>query len=504
MVKIEELQVKMNFSVVQIDDILGTLKADFPDFSHTLDGYNQWSKAILQQARMSLIGADIELSTTALSFAIESVASVTSRIALAASIIGGIVAIGFGIVDVVQSVQQEKRARDELQKATRRLESAKSNIISATHTMEDTQKKLCSTIITYFYNLGNKGAAYHRVFGNLKNFLTRTYFSHSHNCNSKSVYGKSTWGNLHALVDSALRPINSYTYHSLNDLRRRINEVTSTKSYLNSITLRLKYKRDSPSEIFKTAHTRRPPYAHDLFSTLFSVLKYAAEKVHPHTACFWGYNLNDIRSKHLTERNFNQYKVCPSPEISSTVNLIKAGERNGWAPCRILRQTQGELFDSNTRILQFIANHVSTKSTCYWGFDLRTFRTGSSPSSAATANVTSSIFTFLKVANKESTARTIMCKENRICDPTWQKFVLCNAWHGTSKVRSLHCNGIGTHVDTHCIPLAGSVENCVGSKPSTLHSHSSSHFPNFFHHDPDYAKYGCHLCPNEDLLHNDI
>ncbi|KAK3104198.1 hypothetical protein FSP39_025217 [Pinctada imbricata] len=453
LVQTEKLQAKMNFSVTEIDSLLGTLKTDFPDFAHALDNYKQWSKSILQQAQMSIIGTEVEI--LGLTASIGSVASVTSRFALAASIIGSVVAIGFSIVDVVQSVTQERKVRDDLQRATNKLNYAKSSILSATHKMEEVQKKLCQTIITYFYNLGEKGSNYDRSFHYLKSFLYGHYFAHSKNCNVRSVYDGSTYYGLR-LLSYYVKRVLTYTSNNLNDLKHKIAEVSATDAYLKNIKSKLTSGKESPSRTFKLTHANRPAFAKDLFSNFFSVLKYAAEKVFPHTTCFWGYDLRAIRAKSLTSKNFHSYKVCSSKEISGTVNMIKSGTVHGYAPCRILRQIKGDLFDTTTRLVQFLSDHVLVRSTCYWGYNLHDIHSGRF--SDSNANMTSTLFTALKYSSKETIARNIMCHEYHVCDHSWQTFVLCNSWHGTSLARHIHCS---SHtLDKYCIPPSNVVENC--------------------------------------------
>ena len=460
----KELHSKLRLQLSDITVLSSSIQDDFPEFKHALTNYNGWAKNLKQMAAINILMFELEVAMTLPSLVATSVGS----FALAAAEIGALVAVGFAVVDVVSSVKEEKKVRDELRDTESKYLKAKSELESAFSNIKQFQRKFCTSVIAFYRDISGKGKTYDKTFQSLHSYIRNLYGNAVSDCTGR--YTRSKLGSLTRLSNQYLQPLIKFLGKDIDNLRRKIAEVKETNMFLSEITNMVKSDKKSPAVIFRAIKASKPKAMSKTFTALWDVLSFIAKQVLPTTSCYWGYYLGDIRGGAMTKSNYYQYPVCSSPEINNDVLKIQNGIKTGFAPCKIFRQVQGTIFRSKYSVVKYIADNIIKSSSCYWSYDLNDIRKqNSNAKEINTALINSGLFQILSyfrvsaISERQiSSARDILCTAHQVCSTAWQNFILCKTWRGHGATKSLGCDG-KTDTDTAfvCVPGALSLETCT-------------------------------------------
>ena len=396
------------------------------------------------------------------------VATSVGSFALAAAGIGALVAVGFAVVDVVSSVKEEKKVRDQLRDTESKYLKAKSDLDSAFSNVKQFQRKFCSSVIDFYRDLSRKGSTYHSTFKSLHAFITSVYGNSEADCAHR--YSRSNLATLTTLSNKYLQPLINFLANDIEELRRKITEVEETRIFLSEVTNMVKSDNESPTAIFRAIKASKPKAMGKTFTTLWDLLSFIAKQVLPETHCYWGYNLRDIRSGSMNKNNYLKYPICNSAEIQTDVTKIKQCVDAGFAPCKIFRQIQGTVFRSKYSVIKFIAEHILKTSNCYWGYNLENLRNeDSNENEIDTAVINTTLFQTLSYfmtgqinTDQLSSARNILCSAHQVCSTAWQNFILCQTWKSHDVIHSLGCAVTeNSSASSVCIPaITQNFESC--------------------------------------------
>ena len=462
---VKELHSHLQLYLSDITDLSSSVRDEFPEFKNALSNYNGWVNNLKQTASINILMLELEIVLTLPGLVAASVGS----FALAAAGIGALVAVGFAVVDVVSSVKEEKKVRDELRDTESKYLKAKADLDSAFSNIQQFQRKFCSSVVAFYRDLAGNGRMYDNTFRSLHLFISKTYGTSVSNCAVNSIFSRSNLWTLTRLSNQYLQPLINFIQKDIEELRRKIREVKETSIFLSEITTMVKSDKEPPTAIFKVIKASRPKVMSQTFTTLWDVLNFIAKQALPTTQCYWGYNLGHIRAGSMTQYNYNQYSICNSGEIQTDVTKIKQGVTNGFAPCKILRQVQGAVFRSKYSVIKFISEHILDTSNCYWGYDLDNIRKQDSHvREIDTALINTALFQKLGYFRLNhindgqiSSARNILCSAHQVCSTAWQTFILCQTWRDNDGIQSLGCVNIGsTNTSPVCVPGTQHIETC--------------------------------------------
>ena len=458
---VKELHVQLQLYLSEITVLSSSIRDEFPEFKNALSNYNDWVKNLKQMAAINIMALQLEVVLTLPAL----VASSVGSFALAAAGIGALIAVGFAVVDVISSVSEERKVRDELRDTESKYLKAKADLESAFSTVSRFQRKFCSSIIAFYREISRKGRTYHTTFQSLYSYISIVYGYSISYCATR--FSRSNLATITRLSDQYLRPLINFLSKDIEELRRKIAELKAVKMYLAEVTNMVKTDSEPPTDIFRTIKSSKPKFLSKTINTLWDLLQFIAKQVLPTTSCYWGYNLADIRAGSMTSNNYKQYSICNSKEIRTDVTKIKQGVNNGFAPCKIFRQVHGPVFRSRFSVIKFISEHILDSSSCYWGYDLKSIRGNvSNAREVDTALINSILFQTLGYfrassisKSQVSYARNILCRAHNICTNTWQNFILCQTWRGHDVIESLGC---AKSVDTSsiCVPSTQHFEAC--------------------------------------------
>ena len=459
----KELHSQLQLHLSDITILSSSIQDEFPEFKNALTHYNDWVKNLRQMAAINILMFELEVAMTLPALVATSVGS----FALAAAGIGALVAVGFAVADVVSSVKEEKKVRDELRDTESKYLKAKADLESAFSNIKRFQRKFCSSVIAFYRELSGKGKTYHTTFQSLHAYIRSVYGNSVSDCATR--YSRSKLGALTRLSNQYLQPLINFLGNDIEQLHRKISEIKETNMFLSQITNMVKSDVKSPADIFRAAKASKPKIMSKSFNVLWDVLGFIAKQVLPGTSCYWGYNLGDLRGGAMTRTNYYQYPICNSQEIQNDASTIKQGVKNGFAPCKLFRQVQGTVFRSQYSVVKYIADHIIKSSSCYWGYDLESLRKqDSNIKEIDTALINSSLFQklgYFRVSSisdsQISSARDLLCTAHHVCSTTWQTFILCQTWAGHDVTKSLGCaNKKNTDTTFVCVPGTQSLETC--------------------------------------------
>lgn len=460
---VKELHAQLKLYLSELTGLTGSIQDEFPDIKNTLINYNGWVKNLKKIATINILMLQFEVALSLPGLVAASVGS----FALAAAGIGALFAVGFAVVDVISSVKEEKKVRDELRDTESKYLKAKSDLEAAFANIKQYQTKFCSSVLAFYRDLSKKGRTYHSTFQSLYTFVSNVYGNSVSDCATR--YSRSNLATLSKLSDQKLQPLINFLEKDIDELHKKIAEVKETNVFLSQITSMVKSNLQSPSTIFRAVKISKPKFMTNTFSTLWDIVVFIAEQVLPSRSCYWGYNLSKIRAGSITKFNYNQASICNSTEIKTDVEKIQLGVSKGFAPCKIFRQVEGPVFRSRYNVIKFLADHVLETSSCYWGFDLANVRNKQSEvTEVDTALVNSGLFQtidYFRVstigAGEISTARNILCQVHAVCTSSWQTFILCHAWKGHDVVSLLGCSlTANSETSSVCIPGKQHFETC--------------------------------------------
>ncbi|CAG2231357.1 unnamed protein product [Mytilus edulis] len=240
-----------------------------------------------------------------------------------------------------------------------------------------------------------------------------------------------------------------------------ILEVKEAKAFLDVINMKVKEQRRRPGSIFRFIKNNKPRKTKEMFGNLFEFLKFISKSVIPTNKCYWGQNLDHIRSGLTTGRTYTNVPVCKSNEISYMINVINTAVHNQDTICKIHRQVQGSVFRNKFQTVRFIADNVLPTQHCYWGYDLDDIRATPNSTEVSNANVDSGLLSILH--NLESVgqidlARNVMEGMFSIHSTKWQNFLLCHVWKNQAAMSNLHCSSF--IASPGCIPTVSSFQSC--------------------------------------------
>ncbi|XP_071173691.1 uncharacterized protein [Mytilus edulis] len=425
---VKQLHTKLKGLLSSVIQDHGSFIEDIPDMKSLLEEHKQWLDSKWKSTYIDIAMIAVETVIAAVTIAATTTASV---FATAAAGIGLVFAIGFGIVDVVTSVIEERKIRDKLRKAQATLIQAKKDINIAFQNMKKFQKQFCKVVISFLRDISFNGKDYDYTFFNLYNFISKTYGKSTNGCRWVSVYSKSNFNTLKMLNGQYIQPLLNFLSIDIASLKKRIVEVEETQAFLRELNSRILTKKLSPRKLFGFLKRHKPKMAKKMFVTLFDLLKYIAS-VLPKVKCYWGTHLDSIRNNKVTIKNYLQSPICDCPEIDKFTQKLKTGVKQNIAPCKLTTQVQSSVFNCNYRVIKFIADVILLNESCYWGYDLRSLRNQHTPLEINNGVVDSHLFLSLKFfkSSKLDTnlilmARTLLCTKHKVCSHGWQNFLLC-------------------------------------------------------------------------------
>lgn len=456
-IKIPELHTTLNISLSSLVQTYSSMKHDFPQLNNFLSHYDDWLSSVLSAAGndVAMLPMEVLMAMPAL------VAESATSMALAMSGIGAVLSFAFGIVDVVSSVLDEKKVRNQLQSNKNVLIRARTKLDRAFNDMKSFQNKFCQYVVKYLEELSGKGKQYEFTFRLLNFFIVRTY-GHSHNrCSNPAIVALSNPRNLNTLQQHYLQPIVNKLSGNIESLKHKIVEVKETKAFLDEINRKVKQQNQDPVVIFRFIKRSMPVRTKKMFSNLFDLLKFISKSVLPTNSCYWGQNLDQIRRGLTTVHNYMNVPVCRSNELSLIGNAIKTAVHNHEAICKIHRQVRGSVFRNKYQTVRFIADNLLPTEHCYWGYDLDDIRGTPNTTEVSNAKVDSSLLSTLH--NLESVGQIVLARNMMegmyaIHSTKWQDFLLCHVWKNPAVLRALHCTSFTT--SSTCIPTASSFQSC--------------------------------------------
>ena len=467
---VQELHGQLQLHLSEMNNLSNSIPDEFPELKYefAISNYITW----MEQAELGWrIGLPSFLFGVA--FAIKGFAkSAVEACELAFAGIGALLAVGVAVVDIISSVKEEKKVRDELRDTESKYMKVKADLDTAFSNIKEFQKTFCSSVIAFYRDLSSKGRSYDKTFESLHSYIVEGYGDSLDDCETK--YGYSNLETLTKLGDNFLKPLNEFLSKYIEELRTKITEVKERNLFFSEITKMVKEENKSPIVIFRAITASKPKFMDKTFTSLWDILLFIAKQGLPTTECYQGYNLGHIRAGSMTKENYNQYPVCYSRDIQTDITKIRQGVNSGLAPCRIFRQVQSDAFRSQYSVIKYIAGHILDTSKCYWGYDLEDIRNDDSDAhdlrEIDTALINSDLFQTLEYfrdhtvisTDQINSARHILCTSNHVCSTTWQTFILCQTWKGHDVTKSLGCatRGVADRSSHVCIPDTELYETC--------------------------------------------
>lgn len=440
-IKIPQVHVAFNASLSSMVGLYSAIKTDFPYLNTILSDYNDWMTSVMASAnqQLSMLPMDLMMQLPGL------VATSATSLALAASGIGAVLAFAFGIVDVVSSVLEEKRIRNELRSKRNTLLTARRNLDTAFSNMKKFQELFCKYVVRFLYDLSAKGKAFDPTFQSLFNFLSHTYGRSPNRCNNHHIVAKTNHVTISRLARTYLPPLVKTLTDNVKALSHKITEVTETNAYLGGVKRKVA-ENSHPRDIFRFVKTNKPVMTRKIFHTLYDILKFISKSVLPKRSCYWGNNLDNIRNGTTSDRNYIMAPVCNSPELAPLVTKMKAGIHHKDILCKIDRQVHGNVFRIKFHTIRFIADYILPSEDCYWGYDLNTIRTIVTTRGVvevARGKVDSGFYKTMRALEAGapiSLVRNIMDRQYHIENQHWQTFMLCHIWQNQDLRKQLGCS----------------------------------------------------------------
>ncbi|XP_052071216.1 uncharacterized protein LOC127709650 [Mytilus californianus] len=456
-IKIPELHTTLNLSLSSLVQTYSSMKHDFPELDNFLSHYDDWLSSVLSAAGndVAMLPMEVLMAMPAL------VAESATSMALAMSGIGAVLSFAFGIVDVVSSVLDEKKVRNQLQSNKNVLIRARTKLDRAFNDMKTFQNKFCQYVVKYLEELSSKGKQYEFTFRLLNFFILRTYGHSGNRCSNPAIVAHSNPRNLKTLQQHYLQPIVNKLSSNVESLKVKIVEVKETKAFLDEINRKVKQQHQDPVVIFRFIKSSMPVRTNKMFGNLFDLLKFISKSVLPAKSCYWGQNLDQIRRGITTVHNYISVPICSSNELSLIGNAMKTAVHNHEAVCKIHRQVQGSVFRNKFQTVRFIAENLLPTEHCYWGYDLDNIRGTPNTTEVSNAKVDSSLLSTLR--NLESVGQIVLARNMMegmysIHSTKWQNFLLCHVWNNPAVSRDLHCSSFTA--SSTCIPTASSFQSC--------------------------------------------
>ncbi|CAC5378499.1 unnamed protein product [Mytilus coruscus] len=390
---IKELDTAIDKNLIDLVNHYSSIKDDFTYInSDILSEYNEWVKNALFAAalQVNLLPLEILMTLPAL------VATSATTLALAASGIGAVLAVGFAIVDVVSSVKEEARVRDQLQEKKNTLIKSRNHLNSAFISMKTFQKQFCQYVVKFLYDLSSKGKQYEPKLLSLYKFVSQIYGHSKYRCHHNHIIERSNHKTLRRLSNDYLQPLITFLSNSIDKLKLKIQDIQEANVFLEQIKNKIIKTSEKPSEIFKFIKTHKPKLTKQMYSTLFDLLKFISKSVLPNRNCYWGHDLNLIRKGVTTVHNYIKSFICDSQEIVFLTNKIRNGVKTNIPVCRIARQVTGTIFRSRFTVIRYIADHILPNKDCYWGYDLSSIRGKPDEAEINNAKVDAAFLTTMK------------------------------------------------------------------------------------------------------------
>ncbi|XP_071132949.1 uncharacterized protein [Mytilus edulis] len=456
-IEIPDLHTTLNISLSSLVQTYSSMRHDYLRITYWLSDYDEWLSGVLEAAIQDTTMLPLNILMTLPSL----VAASASSMALAMSGIGAVVSFAFGIVDIVSSVLQEKKVRDQLQHNKNVLNKARVKLDRAFSVMKTFQTNFCKFVVKYFEEISKKGRQYESTFDSLYIFISRIYGHVNNRCDNPAILAYSNLTTLKNLQKLYLQPIVKKLSRNFDSLKVIILEVKEAKAFLDVINMKVKEQRRRPGSIFRFIKNNKPRKTKEMFGNLFEFLKFISKSVIPTNKCYWGQNLDHIRSGLTTGRTYTNVPVCKSNEISYMINVINTAVHNQDTICKIHRQVQGSVFRNKFQTVRFIADNVLPTQHCYWGYDLDDIRATPNSTEVSNANVDSGLLSILH--NLESVgqidlARNVMEGMFSIHSTKWQNFLLCHVWKNQAAMSNLHCSSF--IASPGCIPTVSSFHSC--------------------------------------------
>lgn len=211
------MQLKLHLDSLTVLSI--SIQDEFPDIKNALTNYNDWETNLQKMAAINILLFQFEVVMAMPAL----VATGVGMFALAAAGLGALLAVGFAVVDIISSVNEEKKVRDELRDTESKYLTAKSDLESAFTNIEQFQKQFCKTVVSFFRDLSGKGREYDQTFQSLYSYIVAEYGHYSSDCGNK--YLKSNLGTLTKLSKEKIQPLINFLAKDIEELRRKIAEI---------------------------------------------------------------------------------------------------------------------------------------------------------------------------------------------------------------------------------------------------------------------------------------
>jgi hypothetical protein len=477
-ITVKQLHVNLNFSLSELNKYFnGFLVLD--DVNIT-DVFAEYASMLKSGVANGIIGLSFEITFT--------VASLPSMIGTAASfasaglaIFACIVTVAFTIVDIISSVREERRVRDELIETKYEYIRVRQKLEKAHNSMISLQKSFCKNVVEYLRRLSETGKKYekkwsetgkkdHKLFESLYNYVVRYFGTSERSCRRKNIFSSRNLWTLTTLKESHIDPILEYFTLGVEEVKEKITEVSKKSHLLEQISKDVKSERKHPAKIFEVVKRFESLNSKIFFPNLFDLLRHISINVLPNTGCYKEYNLALIRSGQITAKNLNSTAcTMASSKSQDQINTIKDEVKNGTIPCLIYLKVRGDEFRSKYIVLRYIAENILPKSNCYWGFDLQAIRNNPNVGEIEKAKLSSSIFIFLDSFFQYFNitpagilfARSHMCREAAICNSSWQSFIMCSLLKNVTTSAGLDCTTkASTEHDKYCVPPLTQFQSC--------------------------------------------
>lgn len=444
--------------LITINDFQNQTKYLFSKLTDDLIFANPNGQAVLKNYKLFLksledIARGTEVSELLKKAIMESIATIV--LAATATVSAGFLALNVAesafsvvvmIVDIVTSAKEERELRDKLYKAKSDFIKAQQQIRRADEKMVRFQKAFCRGVLVYLSKLSARGYYYHETFKNLYLKLASLKFNvYSENsCNNVNVYSSSKATVLVDLRDKYIFPLKKYVSDQVKKMESLQESIISTRRFLEDIKRKVKIDRIRPSTLFRKINSYGTDILKGFFPNLFDLLRHISDNVVTTKDCYWGYNLSLIRLGTITRSNYLHSALCQSSEMRDMDRFIREKVTLGINPRVIFESVKGFEFRNKYLLVRFIADYILPESKCYWGYDLESARKGRNERELETAEISRSLFTFMKTWTNIShqgigRMKTILCSVFLVCNTEWQNLLLCSVF-GDIRVLQLSCS----------------------------------------------------------------
>jgi len=267
-----------------------------------------------------------------------------------------ITAIVLLIPDLIISIKSEENVKQQLKETI-------SKLITIKRQFEEAKKSLENFKHIYHSN----------VIPDLKRFMryVKNDFPRFWRLLGAMSYAKINMRSV-SLVNSYLQKVTKKFKEDDKQMQNLLLSVFKYEEYISSLSSMIDngYGFDL---VYKVSNQIRERKDLPRFETKFDLLRYIANNI-MNNSCYWGMDLDRLRTEEINENDWSKLPVCFSSELQNSLELLKSGVTEKHAPCRLFQRLDEQIFDNVLKLLRFLAEYVIPNESCYWGYNIESIR----------------------------------------------------------------------------------------------------------------------------------